>query len=80
MNSRYAPRWKTLLAAVCPPLFWRCPGGGLHWRWDGRVCYHRVGEDRDEWHGGILVDGREYVPLADRQAWHHPQPEGTPAG
>ncbi len=70
MNSIYTPSWKLALARVCPFLFWKCPGGALHWRWDERVCYHRVGQTGGGWHGGALVDGREYVPASYRQEWH----------
>lgn len=59
MASGFTPRWRSILFRVLPPLFWVCPAGNQHWRWDRRVCYCREGEYGGGWRGGVLVDGKE---------------------
>lgn len=59
MASGYAPRWRRLLFKVAPWLFWVCPSGNHHWRWDNQVCYCREGENGAGWSGGVWVRGVE---------------------
>ena len=67
MSSAYAPWGRRILQRWVPWLFWICPAGNRHWRWNCRICYCRLREHgRDaagnDWHGGIWVDGREWLP------------------
>lgn len=63
MSSGYSPRWIRFLHRWTPWLFWVCPDRNYHWRWDARICACRMGEHSGDWHGGLWVDGKEYVPL-----------------
>lgn len=65
MASGYTPAWKRQLFRVAPALFWVCPGGNKHWRWDVRICKCRHREHSSGWHGGIWVDGVEMIPVDD---------------
>ena len=59
MASARTPTWKRWLIKATPFLFWACPAGNYHWRWDNRICYCRGGEHSADWNGGVLVDGKE---------------------
>ena len=37
MSSTYSPYLKRLMYKYLPFLFYKCPGGNYHWRWD-RFC------------------------------------------
>lgn len=62
MASGYSPSWRRWLFRIAPRLFWVCPGGNHHWRWNNRICYCRVDEYDGTWHGGVWVDGVELHP------------------
>lgn len=38
MASAYSPLWHRWLFKLAPGLFWTCPEGNRHWRWERRVC------------------------------------------
>ena len=51
MSSGYTPWYRKIFHKI-PGLFKKCPEGNYHWFWD-RLCFCRLGEHCDDWHGGI---------------------------
>ncbi len=54
MASKHSGYIRRFLHKATPFLFKECMAGNYHWWWE-QMCWCRIGEYTDDWHGGVYV-------------------------